>query len=181
MINQKGILKFFKVWVPCLLLVIPSFLLSAQKHTHKGYYFSIGGGYADGSIIVRNNEKWKLTGPAFGMHVFIGGSLKDNLYLHFSFEAKTMHPLINGKENDEYYTVEEVLRGAGVTYYTKRNFFISGNAGLGKFFITDKANGERYDTNNGFALRIMGGKEWWISSKFALGLAGGIRIYKTSI
>lgn len=95
-----------------------------------------------------------------------------------------MHPDVNNTYNSEYQIVDEVLRGFGVTYYTKNNFFISGNAGLGKFFITDKATGDRYDTDNGFGFSTMVGKEWWISKKHSLGIAfeyGGTFLQDTEL
>jgi hypothetical protein len=52
------------------------------------------------------------------------------------------------------------------------NYFINATVGLGKF--TMQYNNTQSTSESGFGFQIKGGKEWWVSDNWALGVAGGL-------
>jgi hypothetical protein len=103
-------------------------------------------------------------------------SITKNLILHGTITAKVVSgPQINGTTLSSDYSLSESMVGAGITHYTPRNFFISGNLGLGKFSfsqITSSATSTNdATTKNGLSILLKAGKEFWISKELGLGLA----------
>ncbi len=61
------------------------------------------------------------------------------------------------------------MYGVGITHYTSKNFFFTGNAGVGKFTFDD--GNSSMSTSNGFSFSLKAGKEWWVSKKLGIGAA----------
>jgi hypothetical protein len=178
-----------------LLMVISTTVGFAQERTHTGFYLSMQAGPAFGYINGNDNQdnSFKVTGTAMAFDILIGGAVQENLILYGVIGLKSIYgPSIDGfffgQELDgtlnDNYSFDEYLFGGGSTYYLKNNFFVSGTLGMGYFSFMDEVNRTTTDTNYGFSYQIKAGKEWWISSRWALGAAleyGGTRTKDSSM
>jgi len=59
------------------------------------------------------------------------------------------------------------------------NFLISGSIGLGSYSLDDQDHNLKVSTQSGFAFQVKIGKEWWVSSKWGLGV--GLTYGKTTL
>ena len=66
--------------------------------------------------------------------------------------------------------------GIGVTYYAMPiNLYLSPSIGFGSLTLDlPNANGE---TDTGVVFDFTVGKEWWVSDRWALGVAGGLGLH----
>jgi hypothetical protein len=143
----------------------------AQEKTHKGFYLSMGLGPAFGDIRVLDNQsnETKIKGTGTGFDLQIGGAVKENLILHGTMGFKSIYgPTINGQKISGNYSIDESIFGAGMTYYLPNNFFFTGTIGSGEFSFTDEESS--FATDPGFSFQLKAGKEWWVSSRWALGV-----------
>jgi hypothetical protein len=169
------------------ILISPTSLFS-QGRTHQRFYLSIQPGPALGYINGNNNQQTslKVEGTGIGLDFQIGGAIKENLILYGVLGLKSIYGptiTIGGQSNtkatvSDQYSFDEFIFGVGSTYYLKNNFFFSGNIGMGNFSFSDEASNTTVDTGNGFSFQVKAGHEWWISPRWALGVAleyGGTR------
>jgi hypothetical protein len=162
-------------------VVMPDSYYNPQPyHQHKGFYLSMALGPVFGKIsddITSYTMYMEGAGALFDIK--IGGSPMENLILHATLTSAVMPgPSISlstgqsGKANNSM-SVDETMAGLGFTYYFRQsNFFVSASAGVGDYSITDDNNSSNnITTHEGLSLQLKAGKEWWISDKWALGLA----------
>jgi opacity protein-like surface antigen len=157
--------------------VLPLQSVLAQERTHQGLYLSMGLGSVSGSIYGSDNSGNKLLidGPAFGFDAQIGGPVAKDLLLHGTISVKTIAgPTINSIKVPDNYSFNEGLLGMGLTKYLQHNFFLTGNVGLGNYSLSETSKNSSSGTitsDRGFSYQVKAGKEWWVTSKWALGLA----------
>lgn len=145
--------------------------LFAQR-IHSGFYLSVAAGPAWGTVNGYDNQgsSFTLEGTGAEIDLQLGGSVIPGLILHGTLTAKSVvGPEINGITVSDDFSISETMYGVGITHYTPRNFFLTGNFGVGKFVFDD--NTSSLSTEGGFSFLLKGGKEFWISNKFALGVA----------
>ena len=164
-----------------ILILATNLSASAQGRTHNGFYLSMQAGPAWGYMNGNDNmqNSIKVTGTAMAIDFQIGGAIQENLILHGNIGIKSIYgPEINDVTVSKDYSFDEFIMGVGSTYYLKHNFFLTGNLGLGNFSFADESTNTSYDTENGFSYQLKAGKEWWIASRWGLGVAfeyGGTR------
>ncbi len=154
-------------------------------HTHDGFYLSMSIGPAFGDITLDaqntsyNTMTFKGIGGQFDFR--IGGVIADNLILSFDMGGRNiMSPEveIDGVNQGTLVnmSITDVIYGVGLTYYfMPSNFFISGTLGIGSFSLNNiNGNYSTSSTRPGTGLQFKAGKEWWVSSDWGLGIAGGI-------
>jgi opacity protein-like surface antigen len=169
--NQANITK---VCVTLLFIAMISWECRAQERTHKGFYLSMQAGPAFGYINGNSNNQTSIevSGTGVGFDLQIGGALKENLILHGTLGIKSIYgPNINDVSISKDYSFDEFMMGIGTTYYMAKNFFLTGNIGIGNFSFADESTNTTYDTGEGFSYQLKAGKEWWISPRWALGAA----------
>ncbi|MFT3680816.1 MAG: hypothetical protein QM791_11125 [Ferruginibacter sp.] len=165
-----------------LLLLAVQLLTSLQAQqkttiTHHGFYLSMAVGPAFGNVNGKTDDGQvvKVEGTAVGFDAQIGGTIGENLILHGTLQGKSIFaPTINGVKLTSKYTFDENFIGAGLTKYSKENFFGTVNLGAAyysftmqnSFFETAKSN-----TRAGFSFNVRAGKEWLVSPKWGLGAA----------
>ncbi len=156
---------------------ILSLASQAQKKTHHGFYYSIGLGSVSGGIYGSDNSgnKINVDGPAFGLDFQIGGPIKEDLILHGTISAKSISgPTINSVKVPDNYSFGESLLGIGLTKYLNHNFLLSGTIGIGNYSLSQNSSSSSapsISSDRGFSYQAKIGKEWWVSSKWALGAA----------
>lgn len=190
---------FSKEWYYCkscllLLMVLATHLnVVAQGRVHKGFYLSVQAGPTAGKIMSTHQagDNLRVSGNGAGFDLQVGGSLKENLILHATLSSKSSFgPEINHVDCSNCIFFDESFIGAGLTYYTSANFLFTVNLGAGNFSLDNSPENlsytfgfvslpdvctdpyEPFSTRDGPAFQLKAGKEWWLSNRIALGLAG---------
>ena len=152
-------------------------------HMHDGFYLSLTGGPAFGPITLNATgvsfKKQEYSGAGFQFEFKIGGVVSEeaNLILSFDLISQTISGPTISQDGVSATTTSDisagdVIYGVGLTkYFMPSNIFVSATAGIGYFAIgTTSAQAK---SQNGFGFQIKGGKEWWVSDNWALGVAVG--------
>lgn len=173
--------RLFRALVSALLVVlaVPTLVWAGGPRDHeKGFLLRmvLGGGGA-GSKIESGGESLDFSGTGFVFDVAVGGTISPNLAIHGSFFGWSISdPDLEAKTDSASGTVSTSGNltmsafGAGVTYYFMPvNLYLSGNLGFGTLSGDGDIDGE---TDMGLALNVMVGKEWWLSNRWGLGVAG---------
>lgn len=110
--------------------------------------------------------------------------MTQNLILYGAFSVvgggTTLHGDAAQQEELRNATFSWFMLGGGVAYYLEpMNLFFSGTFGLSGFTVDDQYNSNVVDTDAGFGIDLLVGKEWWVSSSWGLGLAAQF-IYGTA-
>jgi hypothetical protein len=145
---------------------------SSSNLVRSGFYFSAAMGPAFGGINGNDNSgnTLKVAGTGVDIDIQVGGSISDNLFLHGTMLIKTISsPVINDVKLSGNYYFDESMIGAGVTRYFNDNYFITGNMGFGNYSFQE--GNTTYTTDNGLTIQIKGGREWWISNRWLLGIS----------
>lgn len=167
-----------------ILLCLSSLIAQETIREHKGFYLSMAGGPVFGTITDEISDgysgvyKMDMEGTGATFDFKIGGVISPNLVLHATLISQTMSgPNIKISNNPSIkasneLTVGEAMFGAGLTYYIMpQNIFFSGSLGLGNFTIMDETNDINTSTQRGLSFQLKAGKEWWVSSRWGLGVS----------
>lgn len=149
---------------------------------HDGGFFlrlSAGGGPASTSIEILGVET-EFSGTGGDVNFAIGGMVTRNLALHGTIfgwalsEPEMQVGSVDWGEVNADLSMSAV--GAGLTYYFMPvNLYLSGSVGAGK--LTLDTNVGDFDTDYGIAFDATAGKEWWVSDRWALGVAVGLGLH----
>lgn len=183
-----------------LLLIVVSSLGFAQGpvtqdvpkrfHMHDGFYLSITGGVAYGPITLTgtnggfNKIEVKGDGGQFDFKIGAVISEEANLILSFDLISRAISSPTLTMDGARVNTTSDVtasdlLYGVGITkYFMPENMFINATVGIGKFSMD--FNGTTSNSQSGFGLQIKGGKEWWVSDNWGLGVAAGLSYISAS-
>jgi hypothetical protein len=152
-----------------------------EKHTGFFLQGSTGIGYLssryDRGVPLRLHGLTALFDVGVGYSVAPGLSLHGNLY-----GAIVMSPSLE-IDGDDYETEGDVSLnlagfGAGITYYTPFNLYISGAAGIGLVSLDDGDDSASLEP--GFSLRAKIGYEWMLGRQLGLGLAGQLVYFRNA-
>jgi len=164
-------------------------LATGERHTHDGLFlrmglgFGLAGGSADAEVdfLGYTYDTITLAGASAFLDFALGGNLTRNLALHWSLMLWSVSgPTVEFSSEEQtigFETGDDVSAnvggmGIGLTYYFMPiNIYLCGTLGgaSGDLKIGDYLVDE---TDTGVYLRFMLGKEWWVGSNWALGLAG---------
>ena len=170
-----------------VLCAVISTVSQAQKTPvyHKGFYLSLGIGPSFGDINAKAgvNNLINVSGSVLAMDLQIGGSIQPNLLAHATVKVQTViSPVINSNRFPDSYSFDENFLGAGITKYTKTNFFATANIGAAYYTFSIPQTSfqpSSVSTDPGFSFNIKAGKEWLLSKKWGLG--GAIFFSSTSL
>jgi hypothetical protein len=163
-------------------------------HMHDGFYLSMSAGFSYGGVGAKDCNAFPLIGDAdfagasFPFDFKIGVALPNsNLILHGDIVIEQMSPNVSSS-NELLKTFLDALvnsimmrmYGIGVTYYfMPSNIFVNATIGAAQFGVTvNKDNSINSDKTyylidkTGFGFRFKGGKEWWVSKNWGLGVSG---------
>jgi len=155
-------------------------------HMHRGFYLSLTGGPAFGSITINATNAsfgtMKLGGGSFQFDFKIGGVISEELNLILSCDVisrsfTNSSVTIDGSSVSTItdVTARDAMYGVGLTkYFMPDNIFISGTVGIGDFTMDGNNNSYGSRSKSGFGLQGKGGKEWWVSDYWGLGVAAGL-------
>ena len=165
-----------------VLLAAPSRMVSASDGAHDGGFFMrLSAGFGSTSPEASDaGQTLELTGDTADFNFAFGGIVARNLVVHatlwgWSIDDPDLKLTGMGTETVKGDFGLGAL-GAGITYYfMPANVYLSGSAGIGR--ISLDTSGVDTETGTGPAVDLTLGKEWWVTRKWALGVAGGFGWY----
>jgi hypothetical protein len=111
-----------------------------------------------------------LSGISKLVNFAAGGAVAENIILHFDATGViTSNPSV-GNTSMTSGGLTTYLVGVGATAYVFSNFYLTGTIGIARTRF--ESNGKPYETDNGYGVNFMIGKEWWVSENWGLGVAG---------
>jgi hypothetical protein len=168
----------FRAAGTCLLaLALPVAGAAGEPRAHDGGFFlrlAPGAGYARTGL-TEDGDRLALKGLTGNFDMAIGAVVTKNLALHATLGGwGLVDPTVqfNGlSETADDASVTMVMFGAGLTYYLGRsNTYLTASAGAST--LTLDFEGDRSDSDTGFAFEAGIGKEWWVSDRWGIGLSG---------
>lgn len=150
--------------------------------THDGFFLAFGLGFGSGNLdtdldIDGSSGNMTTSGMSSSFDFRIGGAVTENLILHATLVGSAINePTTKNSDGEKAKIFDNTgvsLLGVGVTkYFMPLNLFASGSVGAAQFtYKVDGQENKKLDgTGYGFQLKV--GKEWWVSSNWALGVAG---------
>ncbi len=153
----------------------------AAAETHDGFSLrlSTGLGYTSSSMTI-GGETLGIAG-AGGMGGFgLGWAVVPNLILHIDVAGvRAINPAVSIKSGgatvsgDSTATVSVTNFGVGASYYIMpANIYVGGAIHASEMALDN--GGKHTDTDTGWGFTLNGGKEWWVSDNWGLGLAAQI-------
>lgn len=169
----------FLVLVPILssLHTLPPPVLAAEPRQHERGFFArmlVGGGNIESSNEAGSAPTVDFSVGTFEFDVAVGATVLTNFAVHGTMSVVSSPDLkmdFSGSSGDNG-TDRMLFWGGGLTYYfVPINIYLSGNVGAAQLkgrFSKD----EKFDSDWGYALSFVAGKEWWTGDRMAIGLAG---------
>ncbi len=147
-----------------------------RYHRHQGQFlrFDLGGGYLRSSA-THNGTDASLSGAAVSFGVSLGASVMENLSV-FGHASISSAPLPNASlagssVGTSSSSLDFLSIGPGVNYYfMPSNFYLS--AAILMTGLVTTLEGNSGSTKVGFGATFSVGKEWWVSDRWGLGIAG---------
>jgi hypothetical protein len=157
-------------------------------HVHDGFYLRLqfGVGYTsmsasemgtDLSVAGNNLALDVALGGAINTHLIVYGTLVESLTLSVSSKIQGSSTNLNGQLAQAVFggvdgaAVQGV--GGGAAYYLDSNVFFAGSL-LGSRVAVSNRLGDAWSSSWGLTFEGQGGKEWWVSDNWALGVAGQV-------
>jgi hypothetical protein len=147
-------------------------------HEHDGFYLRLvmGAGYLNTTMSV-SGDSATLSGFAGSFAAAVGGSIAPNLIIYGEISGMSVNePTMSYRgtsSTQRDVTFSMLTFGPGLAYYLQpMNVYFSGSVGFGYFNFSD--NNDYYEDENsdlGFGLSTMMGKEWWVTTDWGLGVA----------
>lgn len=144
----------------------------AESQTHDGFFLRLSPGF--GQMDAKTGDL-TFEGSCGLFSLMLGGAISENTILHVDLASASMeNPDVSGggfsgTMNGDMSTS---LFGIGLTqYYMPANAYLSFTLGSAKTTIED---GGTWESDTGFGVKLMIGKEWWVSDNWGLGLAGQV-------
>ena len=177
-----------------LLFIITSSLVLAQEsnspddskgfHKHDGFYLSLNGGLAFGTITLNakngNYNKMEVSGAGYQYELKIGSVISEEANLILSLdiiENIIPSPIVtfdgvSPSSGTMLYAGDAIL-GLGITkYFMPANIFIIVIVGEGMF--SENISNKIYNSQKGFGYQLKCGKEWWVLDYWGFGVAAGV-------
>ena len=164
------------------LAAAPSGTVSASDGAHDGGFFMrLSAGFGSTSPEASEaGQTLELCCETGDLNFAFGGIVARNLAVHatlWGWVIENPDVKLTGMGTvTEKGDLVLVSIGAGVTYYVMPvNVYLSGSVGIGE--LSFDTSGIVTESDTGPVVDLTVGKEWWVSRKWALGVAGGFGWY----
>ena len=146
------------------------------KHKHDGFYLRLTTGIGSTTSIEKvEGDELGISGVSTNITMGIGYAVVENLILNLDiFGSIVTDPTVevNGEEigeADAELTVSNT--GIGATYYIMpTNVYFAGSIARASGKIESKWG--KTESEAGYGINIVIGKEWWVSDNWGIGVAG---------
>ncbi len=172
--------------IPSLFAIsmLSSSALAAPFRHDPGFFFrgALGVGFSGASL--DDSQETTFTGAGGLVSLAVGGTVAPNFALYADlFGFSMLEPTVSqngveaGKADDTTATLAAI--GLGASYYLMPlNLYFAGSIGTGQATIETRARVGpvevvlNEDSKPGLAVSLMVGKEWWVSRRWGMGIAG---------
>jgi hypothetical protein len=165
--------------ITCLFLTTNLFSqvekLGIGVHQHDGFYLRLaaGPGYAQLTEDIMGSD-FELSGLASCFRIQIGGTVSENLIIYGEMGGVVTYNPDFKLAGETFETSETQMTmsdfGPGLTYYfMPANIYLSFSALLSSVRL--KVDEDESDSDPGFGLNAMVGKEWWVGDDWGIGAA----------
>lgn len=145
-------------------------------HEHDGFFLRMLYGFGYAELVEKDvmGSDMKFSGFAQNLRFQIGSTISENLILFGKFggvmQFEPEFKYMGQSETADNVTVSVFDLGGGITYY-----IMPSNIYFSLSLLTSQASFEYNNTKGesqyGFGVNAMIGKEWWISNQWAMGVA----------
>jgi hypothetical protein len=142
-------------------------------HEHDGLYLNMDLG--GGGLTSRNSAiDYTLSGGAGSFSIALGGALTPNFVIAGRYWGVAVSSPSLNAQGVSYGSASDTtlgLSGIGLDltyYFMPLNLYLTATPSFG--IVSLQASGTTYKTDNGFALRLAAGKEWWVSDNWGVGI-----------
>ena len=150
-------------------------------NVHNGFYLRLhlGAGFTSVTGTDAAGSKFTISGGSGSFGIALGGAVAPNLIVFgnlFGTDISDPSGTVDGVDigtagSGTNANVSGI--GVGVAYYIEpMNLYLSGTLAAMSFAFSDSNGRNVYESDVGFGLQGMVGKEWWISQDWGLGIAG---------
>lgn len=150
-------------------------------HDHDGFYLRllIGPGYLYSSASYEG-ESISVKGVGGTFSIAAGGIVSRNLAIFGEVTGTSISDPTVDEGGDsgtaDGYTMTLVGLGPGLAYYLGGNAYLSATLLLSKLSVSADDSDQTAETDWGFGGALAGGKEWWVSDNWGLGIAGQLSL-----
>jgi hypothetical protein len=143
-------------------------------HKHDGFFLQMDLGLGGmGSEASQSGFDLKLSGTGVDFKLAIGGAPVENFILAgelWGVSVASPSATVNGSSaTSNASSLGLSAFGVNFTYYFMPiNIYVSAVPSIASLSVN--AGGTTYSTKNGFAIKLVVGKEWWVSERWGLGL-----------
>lgn len=174
-----GFIAFAMLVVFCLANVAQA----GDRDHIGGFFMRLSGGVGGASTKLDDeNDEYKLSDPSGDFNFAFGAMVAPNLALHgtvFGWSITDPDLEVNKVERHADGDLTMGALGVGVTYYVMpANLYLSGSIGVAS--LTLDARQFEVESDEGVALDLTIGKEWWVGRKWGLGVAGSLGVHSIS-
>jgi hypothetical protein len=147
-------------------------------HTHDGAYIRLHLGFGYTSMWTNTaGTSWKISGDSAAIGLAVGGAITENLIIYGALSGTTIsNPDVSfggvsgGTGNGD---ADSFGFGGGVAYYIQpTNLYVAGTLLANQLQLSDSGGKATNETDFGFGIEGLIGKEWWVSENWGLGIAG---------
>lgn len=164
----------------CLLAGSASAQPRYRRAHDGGLLLRLAGGIGYGSATLEDDNDTGFQGGAIQGSFAIGGNVAPGLALNVDFFGMTMFAPSVVADGEDLGDAEDTSVGLGAIgvgltgYIMPVNLYLAASVGVGIGSVrTDTSIGTfESETDPGFALNLMIGKEWFVSPRWGIGLAG---------
>jgi hypothetical protein len=155
------------------------------SHRHDGFFVRLltgpGVGFHSGSGTIDNGDVGDYSGTAYAMwngQLALGAAVVEDLIVYAAFWGNSAFVSDNSYEKPKSSIGGYGGLNLGINYYLMpANVFVGGEIGsaFGSYRVYDSSDWSpeyyNYDPLFGFDVKVLFGKEWWVSDNWGLGLA----------
>jgi hypothetical protein len=152
----------------------------AGVHEHDGFYLRLaaGLGYLTNSAS-SGGSTMKVSGVGGTFGLAAGGIIARNLAVYgeiIGTSASDPSVEMGGVSGTMSGSMTLAGFGPGLAYYLDNNAYFSGTVLFSKLSAADDNGNDAGETDMGFGASLSGGKEWWVSDDWGLGVAGQLML-----
>lgn len=142
-------------------------------HRHDGFFLQLDGGFGRMSSSASDSffGDLEFSGASGQFSVAVGAAVVENFVLagHF-WGVSVSNPDLKSNGVTVASADSATLSGFGLNltyYFMPANIYVSVTPSIATLSV--ESGGQSGETNNGFAIRLAAGKEWWVSDNWGVG------------
>jgi hypothetical protein len=145
-------------------------------HTHDGFYLRLHLGFGYTSMWANSaGTNVKISGDSAAIGITLGGAITDNLIIYGTMSGTTISTpdvKMGNLSSTENGDADSFGFGGGVAYYIQpTNVYVAATLLANKLELSNSNGTVTNETDFGFGVEGIVGKEWWVSDNWGIGAA----------